>query len=145
MFVAEKSAEGEELKPKRLVYCASHIQAMQNQKKQCHDLHPVTIAWLMSWDDNYSHGMLLAVSGSRVSLGFNLRFTRNMDSWVSPSAIKGKTTYLGWDIIQRGSKQRTQEAEIIKRLGDWFSNYQFNLSCFIFSLLFMHFVLAMSG
>ena len=74
MFVAEKSAEGEELKPKRLVYCASHIQAMQNQKKQCHDLHPVTIAWLMPWDDNLSHGLTQAVRTSREALGCHSAF-----------------------------------------------------------------------
>ena len=42
--VAEKSCEREKLEPKGLLYCASHIQAMQNQKKQCHDLHPVTFS-----------------------------------------------------------------------------------------------------
>ena len=42
--VAEKSCEWEKLEPKGLLYCVSHIQAMRNQKKQCHDWHPVTFS-----------------------------------------------------------------------------------------------------
>ena len=120
MFVVEKSAEGEELKPKRLVYCASHIQAMQNQKKQCHDLHPVTIAWLMPWDDNLSHGLTQAVKLSGVIPLFT-RKQRLED--FSPSLYKENIIF-GAGRRKKGEKkegglrQRIKEVEIIKELGD---------------------------
>ena len=76
--------------------------------------------------------MLLAVSGSRVALGSPVRVSQGIkDSSATLKYYKRNITYLGLKKREkgrtesrkegkrsRGSKQRTQEAEIIQRLGD---------------------------
>ena len=82
---------------------------------------------------------------SRVSFRFS---QGNKDSKIFPLRYIRKTSYLEQGEEKKSRREETQrriKAEIIKRLGDWFFKYQFNSSCFVFSLLFMHFILAMSG
>ena len=72
--------------------------------------------------------MLLAVSGSRVALGSAVRVSQEIkDSSATLKYYKRNITHLGLKKgvesrkegkRSRGSKQRTQEAEIIQRLGD---------------------------
>ena len=75
--------------------------------------------------------MLLAVSGSRVALGSPVRVSQGIkDSSTTLKYYKRNITYLGLKKRKkgvesrkegkrsRGLMQRTQEAEIIQRLGD---------------------------
>ena len=82
---------------------------------------------------------------SRVSFRFS---QGNKDSKIFPLRYIRKTSYLEQGEEKKSRREETQrriKAEIIKRLGDWFFKYQFNSFCFVFSLFFMDFVLAMSG
>ena len=88
---------------------------------------------------------------SRVSFRFS---QGNKDSKIFPLRYIRKTSYLEQGEEEKSRTERTElreetqrriKAEIIKRLGDWFFKYQFNSSCFIFSLLFIDFILAISG
>ena len=68
--------------------------------------------------------MLLAVSGSRVALGSPVHVSQGIkDSSATLKYYKRNITYLGLkegrrEPKGRKKKQRTQEAEIIQRLGD---------------------------
>ena len=122
-----RKEKGRSCEPKSQESCTSHIQSHASLNLRSN------VTGCKSWPSlldavRWHLNSRLAKSRELKPCSFRVSFRLSQgikDSENFPKCYIKKTTYLGYaepnrteDIIQRGSKQRIQEAEIIKRLGD---------------------------